>query len=101
MNARTSATIEMKPHEATRIASDAASGAFPRLFASTAHIAGVGGFVPPQTLSNADLARRVDTSDEWITERTGIEVRHIAAPGVATSDLAYEAALAALDDAAI
>lgn len=56
----------------------------------------VGSYVPTRVLSNGDLERIVDTSDEWITTRTGIKERRIAAPHEATSDLAYEASVAAL-----
>ena len=59
-------------------------------------ILGVGHYVPEKTLTNFDLEKMVDTSDEWITERTGIKQRHIAAPEEATSDLAYNAAVKAL-----
>lgn len=62
---------------------------------------GFGHYVPERVLTNADLEKMVDTSDEWITSRTGIKERHIAAPGQATSDLAVEAAKAALADAGI
>jgi 3-oxoacyl-[acyl-carrier-protein] synthase-3 len=48
-------------------------------------------YVPPRVLTNADLERMVDTSDEWIMQRVGIRERHIVDPGVATSDLAREA----------
>jgi 3-oxoacyl-[acyl-carrier-protein] synthase-3 len=57
-----------------------------------AKISSVGTYVPPRLLTNADLERMVATSDEWITERTGIRQRHIAEKGVATSELATEAA---------
>ena len=57
-----------------------------------AKISGVGCYVPPDTLTNEDLERIVSTSREWIVSRTGIEKRHIASSGVATSDLATEAA---------
>ena len=57
-----------------------------------AKISGVGCYVPPSTLSNEDLERIVDTNSEWIVSRTGIEKRHIVSDGVATSDLATEAA---------
>lgn len=53
-------------------------------------------YVPPRVLTNADLERMVDTTDEWILQRTGIRERHIVDPGVATSDLAKEAALGAI-----
>jgi 3-oxoacyl-[acyl-carrier-protein] synthase-3 len=59
-------------------------------------VLGCGGYLPRQVLTNADLARKVDTSDEWIVQRTGIHERHIAAPGEKTSDLALAAARAAL-----
>ena len=57
-----------------------------------AKISAVGAYVPPGILTNADLEKMVATNDQWITERTGIRERHIAAKGVATSDLAVEAA---------
>ena len=59
-------------------------------------ITGIGAHVPERVLTNADLARIVDTSDEWITERTGIKERRIAEPGEAASDLALPAAQQAL-----
>lgn len=61
-----------------------------------AHIASLATFVPPKLLTNADLERLVDTSNEWILQRTGIRERHIVEPGVATSDLAKEASLKAI-----
>jgi 3-oxoacyl-[acyl-carrier-protein] synthase III len=62
-------------------------------------ITGIGVHVPERVLTNADLERMVATSDEWITERTGIKERRIAAPDEAASDLAYPASLAALRQA--
>ncbi len=59
-------------------------------------ITALGCYTPPRLLTNADLEKLVETSDEWILERTGIRERHIADPEVATSDLAVEAARAAL-----
>jgi 3-oxoacyl-[acyl-carrier-protein] synthase-3 len=59
-------------------------------------ITSVGCYVPPGTLTNADLEKLVDTNDEWIVTRTGIRERHVVGDGVATSDLAVEAALATL-----
>ena len=56
-----------------------------------AKITALGTYVPPRILSNKDLETMVDTTDQWILERTGIRERHIAAPGVAASDLAVEA----------
>ena len=47
-------------------------------------------YVPPRVLTNADLEKMVETSDEWIMQRTGIRERHIVDPGVATSDLARQ-----------
>ncbi|MGZ5932101.1 MAG: beta-ketoacyl-ACP synthase III [Rhizomicrobium sp.] len=60
---------------------------------------GCGAYLPRTVLSNAELAKRVDTSDEWIRERTGIHQRHIVAKGEKTSDLALHAARAALASA--
>lgn len=62
-------------------------------------IIGTGKYVPERILTNSDLEKMVETNDEWIVSRTGIRERHIAAPHEATSDLAYEAALKALDSA--
>src|SRR5580700_748768 len=57
-----------------------------------AKITGVAGYVPPRVVTNLDLEKRVDTSDEWIRTRTGIRERHYADPGVASSHLGTEAA---------
>ena len=57
-----------------------------------AKISALGCYVPPGVLTNQDLEKMVDTTDQWILERTGISERHIAAPDVATSDMAVEAA---------
>jgi 3-oxoacyl-[acyl-carrier-protein] synthase-3 len=59
-------------------------------------IAGTGGYLPAQIVTNADLAQRIDTDDEWVRTRTGICQRHIAAAGEQTSDLALVAAQRAL-----
>lgn len=64
-----------------------------------AKIAGTGKFVPQKVLSNADLEKMVETSDEWIKTRTGIQERRIADPSEATSDLAIQAAKIALENA--
>jgi len=64
-------------------------------------ITGLGRAIPSGVLTNADLERMVDTTDEWIMARTGIRERRIAPEGVTTSDLAYEAALEALADAEV
>jgi 3-oxoacyl-[acyl-carrier-protein] synthase-3 len=59
-------------------------------------ISALGTYVPPRLLTNADLEKMVETNDQWITERTGIRERHVVDKGVATSDLAAEAARKAL-----
>ena len=64
-------------------------------------IAGTGSYLPKKILSNKDLEKMVDTTDEWIFSRTGIRERHIAAKGEFTSDLALEAALQAISSAGI
>ena len=67
----------------------------------TVSIIGTGSYVPEKVLTNADLEKLVETSDEWITSRTGIKERRIAAEGENTSDLAAKAAQAAMDNAGI
>jgi 3-oxoacyl-[acyl-carrier-protein] synthase-3 len=64
-------------------------------------VLGCGSYLPQRTVTNADLARKVDTSDEWIVQRTGIRERHIAADGEHTSDLGVAAARAALSAAQV
>jgi len=64
-------------------------------------ILGTGSALPPRRVTNAELAERVETTHEWIFERTGIEARHIAADGETTATLATEAALKAIDAAGI
>ncbi len=64
-------------------------------------VLGVGAYLPQRVVSNKELAARLDTSDEWITERTGIKQRHIAAEGELTSDLGVHAARRALQNAGI
>ncbi len=66
-----------------------------------ARIAGTGSFLPERIVTNAEMEKLVDTSDEWIAARTGIRQRHIAAEGQTTGDLAYGAALAAIESAGI
>jgi len=66
-----------------------------------ARITGTGGYLPEKILTNADLERMVETTDEWIRERTGIEKRHIAAENESTVDLAERAARLALEAAGI
>ena len=64
-------------------------------------VLGCGSYLPQQILTNAELAARIDTSDEWIVQRTGIRQRHIAADGEFTSHLAINAARAALTHARV
>lgn len=64
-------------------------------------IIGIGTYVPDKVLTNKDLEKMVETSDEWIVERTGISERRIAAADMATSDIASRAAQKALDDAGV
>ncbi len=64
-------------------------------------ILGVGHYAPEKILTNKDLEKMVNTTDEWITERTGIKERHIAAPGENTSDMAVAAARRALEHAGV
>ncbi|MBO0345999.1 ketoacyl-ACP synthase III [Roseibium sp. CAU 1637] len=64
-------------------------------------ILGCGSYLPAKCLTNSDLEKLVDTSDEWIVQRTGITQRHVAADGEFTSDLALEAAKAALANAGV
>ncbi len=66
-----------------------------------AAIVGTGSYVPERILSNADLEKMVDTSDEWISTRTGIRERRLAGEGMATSDMAVEAAKRAMENARI
>jgi len=72
-----------------------------RPIAYRAVIAGHGSFAPPKTITNDDLARMVDTSDEWITTRTGIKTRHISSDSETTAHLATEAARRALAEASL
>src|SRR5690606_999401 len=64
-------------------------------------ISGLSTYLPPRALTNADLEKMIETSDEWILQRTGIRKRHIVDPGVATSDLSVEAARAAIEQAGL
>jgi len=76
-------------------------GRGPRCGGRSTTITALATYVPPRLLTNSDLERMVDTTDEWILQRTGIRERHIVDPGVATSDLAKEAAGAALERAGL
>ncbi len=69
--------------------------------APAARLIGLGSYLPPQKVDNADLAARLDTTDEWIRTRIGIAERHIADPATATSDLAVEAGLRAMRSAEV
>jgi 3-oxoacyl-[acyl-carrier-protein] synthase-3 len=64
-------------------------------------VLGCGSYLPSRVVTNAELSRKVDTSDEWITQRTGIRERRIAADGETTSDMGIKAALAALAAAGV
>ena len=64
-------------------------------------ITGLGSYVPEKILTNADLEKMVDTSDEWITTRSGIKERRVADDKTATSDLATKAALIAMEKAKV
>ena len=66
-----------------------------------ARIASIAAYVPPRVLTNADLEKMVDTTDDWIMKRVGIRERHIVDPGIATSDLAKEASLLAIERAGL
>ena len=70
----------------------------PQVFA---RIAGTGSYLPDNIVTNADLEKLVDTTDAWITERTGIRQRHLALPGQTTGDLAFEASKRALEAAGV
>src|SRR5467141_1346063 len=67
----------------------------------TCSISGVGSYVPARILTNADLEKMVDTSDEWITTRTGVKERRLAADDEFTSDLATNAAVLAMQRAGV
>jgi 3-oxoacyl-[acyl-carrier-protein] synthase III len=71
------------------------------LTGTISRVVGQGSYLPERVLTNAEIATFVDTDDEWIRTRTGITERHIAADGETTSDLGYQAALVALDDAGL
>jgi 3-oxoacyl-[acyl-carrier-protein] synthase-3 len=64
-------------------------------------IAGTGSYLPEKVLTNHDLEKMVDTTDQWITDRTGIKKRHIVADDETTTDLAYQAAIKAMEAAGI
>lgn len=68
---------------------------------ASVHITGIGGYLPERIMTNADLEKMVDTTDEWIADRTGIRERHIIAADQMTSDLAVKAAEVAMNDAGV
>jgi len=68
---------------------------------ASVHITGIGGYLPERIMTNADLQKLVDTTDDWIKERTGIHQRHIIAENQMTSDMAVEAAKRAMADAGV
>ena len=70
-------------------------------FTTTARIAGIGSYLPERVLTNHDLEKMVDTSDEWITVRTGIKERHVVAEGESLADLVERAGKAAMADAGV
>src|SRR3982751_4361445 len=67
----------------------------------TVSIVGTGSYTPERILTNEDLSRMVDTSDEWITTRTGIKERRVAAKDETTSDMAAKAAVKAIEQAKV
>ena len=73
----------------------------PRVGGRAVKIASLATYVPPRVLTNADLEKMVDTSDQWILQRTGIRERHIVDPGMATSDLGTQAAMKAIERAGL
>jgi len=85
----------MKPAEHETTATNVASAG------RSVHIAGIGSYAPERVLTNQELEKMVDTTDEWILTRTGIRERRIAQPGQATSDLGIEASRRALAQAGI
>jgi len=68
---------------------------------SYSRIAGTGSYLPATVLTNEDIEKRIDTSDEWIFSRTGIRTRRVAAEGETTSDLGTQAARAAMTAAGV
>lgn len=80
---------------------DSQAGGRSRCLGRPTTIASLATYVPPRLLTNKDLEQMVETTDEWILQRTGIRERHVVDPGVATSDLGKEAALRAIDAAGL
>src|SRR2546429_7444875 len=86
-------------HGSTRMARSPSRNLPQSEMAFRSEIIGCGGYLPEKIVTNADLAERLATSDEWIVQRTGIRQRHVAAVGELTSDLATSAARQALKSA--
>src|SRR5207247_5092640 len=96
---RAAARSPLPPGQANRLPHQRKWGTLFRVASAnmaTAKITALGCYVPPRLLTNQDLEKLVETSDEWIVSRTGIRERHIAAPDMATSDMAVNAARCAL-----
>ncbi len=91
----------MKQDQPDRVGSVIGVRSAEKQFVRRAKISALGTYVPPRILTNADLETMVDTSDQWIVERTGIRERHLADKGTATSDLAAAAARRCLADRGI
>ncbi|WP_320781213.1 beta-ketoacyl-ACP synthase III [Streptomyces sp. CRN 30] len=79
----------------------ARSEVIPHLSGIAARIVGLGAWVPPRRMTNAEVCSRLDTSDEWIRARIGVTTRHVAEPDTATSDMAVEAGLRAMKSAGV
>jgi 3-oxoacyl-[acyl-carrier-protein] synthase-3 len=93
--------MESLKRSATGLLDEPITESFRAPFTRPAGILGIGSYAPERVLANCDLETIVETSDEWIVSRTGIKERHIAAADETTADLAYEAAVRALEDAGL
>jgi len=91
----------VRPRRAATLIASAPLRVLPRNIGAGSTIAGLGCYLPERVLTNIELAKTVDTTDEWIQKRTGVRERRIAAPTEATSDLAYRAAQEALRAAGV
>jgi 3-oxoacyl-[acyl-carrier-protein] synthase-3 len=88
----------LKPHSHDAVAEVSRSG---RCAGRVTTISSLATYVPPKLVTNADLAKMVDTTDDWIRERTGVRERYVVDRGVATSDLAKKAAVKAIERAGL
>jgi 3-oxoacyl-[acyl-carrier-protein] synthase III len=95
------AILEARDGVPARIAEQLGLPTRPEGFTMYARIAGTGSYLPEKILTNADLEKIVDTTDEWIRTRTGIEQRHVVVDGETTADLAEQAARRAMADAGV